>query len=87
MILGGEHEGYFPENSEAIDFFAPGREDFLTEAPPFTWHVSEPRFRQSSVVPSLPRGTALLAPKRGLAISARPPITWVTRLTGATGAT
>src|SRR5260370_40079745 len=31
---GGEQEGHFPEDSEAIDFFAPGREDFLTRAPP-----------------------------------------------------
>ena len=31
---GVEHEGYFPEDSEAIDFFAPVREDFLTSAPP-----------------------------------------------------
>jgi quercetin dioxygenase-like cupin family protein len=29
-----EHEGYFPEDSEAIDFFAPVREDFLAGAPP-----------------------------------------------------
>jgi quercetin dioxygenase-like cupin family protein len=29
-----EHEGYFPEDSEVIDFFAPVREDFLTGAPP-----------------------------------------------------
>src|SRR5262249_10151190 len=35
VIPGGvEHEGYFPEDSEAIDFFAPVREDFLTGAPP-----------------------------------------------------
>ena len=35
VIPGGvEHEGYFPEESEAIDFFAPVREDFLTGAPP-----------------------------------------------------
>jgi len=27
------HEGYFPEDSEAIDFFAPVREDLLTGAP------------------------------------------------------
>jgi hypothetical protein len=31
---GVEHEGYFPEDAEAIDFFAPVREDFLTGAPP-----------------------------------------------------
>ena len=31
VIPGGvEHEGYFPEDSEVIDFFAPVREDFLT---------------------------------------------------------
>jgi quercetin dioxygenase-like cupin family protein len=35
VIPGGvDHEGYFPENSEVIDFFAPVREDFLTGAPP-----------------------------------------------------
>ncbi|MGI8525198.1 MAG: cupin domain-containing protein [Pseudolabrys sp.] len=35
VIPGGvEHEGYFPEDSEAIDFFAPVREDFLTGEPP-----------------------------------------------------
>src|SRR5437588_120116 len=35
VIPGGvEHEDYFPEDSEAIDFFAPVREDFLTGAPP-----------------------------------------------------
>jgi unsaturated pyranuronate lyase len=35
VIPGGvEHEGYFPEDSEAIDFFAPVREDFLAGAPP-----------------------------------------------------
>jgi quercetin dioxygenase-like cupin family protein len=35
VIPGGvEHEGYFPEDTEVIDFFAPVREDFLTAAPP-----------------------------------------------------
>jgi quercetin dioxygenase-like cupin family protein len=35
VIPGGiEHEGYFTEDSEVIDFFAPVREDFLTGAPP-----------------------------------------------------
>ena len=35
VIPGGvEHEAYFPEDSEVIDFFAPVREDFLTGAPP-----------------------------------------------------
>jgi quercetin dioxygenase-like cupin family protein len=29
-----EHEAYFPEDSEVIDFFAPVREDFLTGAAP-----------------------------------------------------
>ena len=29
-----EHEGYFTEDSEVIDFFAPVREDFLSGAPP-----------------------------------------------------
>jgi quercetin dioxygenase-like cupin family protein len=35
VIPGGvEHEGYFTEDTEVIDFFAPVREDFLTGAPP-----------------------------------------------------
>ena len=35
VVAGGvEHEGYFPEDTEVIDFFAPVREDFLTGAPP-----------------------------------------------------
>jgi quercetin dioxygenase-like cupin family protein len=35
VIAGGvEHEGFFPEDTEVIDFFAPLREDFLTGAPP-----------------------------------------------------
>jgi len=35
VIRGGvEHEVYFPEDSQLIDFFAPVREDFLTGAPP-----------------------------------------------------
>ncbi len=35
VIPGGtEHEGYFPEDTEVVDFFAPVREDFLTAAPP-----------------------------------------------------
>ncbi len=35
VVPGGvEHEAYFPEDSEVIDFFAPVREDFLTSAPP-----------------------------------------------------
>jgi quercetin dioxygenase-like cupin family protein len=35
VIPGGvEHEAYFPEDSEVIDFFAPVREDFLTDTPP-----------------------------------------------------
>jgi unsaturated pyranuronate lyase len=35
VITGGvEHEGYFTEDSEVIDFFAPVREDFLSGAPP-----------------------------------------------------
>jgi hypothetical protein len=29
-----EHEGYFPEDAEAVDFFAPVRDDFLTGALP-----------------------------------------------------
>jgi len=35
VIPGGvEHEGFFPGDSEAIDFFAAVREDFLTGEPP-----------------------------------------------------
>jgi len=35
VIPGGvEHEGYFPVDSEAVDFFAPPREDFLAGGPP-----------------------------------------------------
>ena len=35
VIPGGvEHEGFFTEDTEVIDFFAPVREDFLTGAPP-----------------------------------------------------
>ena len=35
VIPGGvEHEIYFAEDSEVVDFFAPVREDFLTGAPP-----------------------------------------------------
>jgi quercetin dioxygenase-like cupin family protein len=35
VVPGGvEHEAYFPEDSEAIDFFVPVREDFLTSAIP-----------------------------------------------------
>jgi quercetin dioxygenase-like cupin family protein len=35
VIPGGvEHEGYFPEDTEVVDFFAPVREDFLTGAAP-----------------------------------------------------
>jgi hypothetical protein len=37
VIPGGfEHEGYFPGDSEVIDFFAPMRSDFLTGAPRLT---------------------------------------------------
>ena len=37
VIPGGiEHEAFFPEDTEVIDFFAPVREDFLTgEVPPY----------------------------------------------------
>jgi quercetin dioxygenase-like cupin family protein len=37
VITGGvEHEAFFPEDTEVIDFFAPVREDFLTgEVPPY----------------------------------------------------
>jgi quercetin dioxygenase-like cupin family protein len=35
VIPGGiEHEGFFPEDTEVIDFFAPPREDFLTGGTP-----------------------------------------------------
>jgi unsaturated pyranuronate lyase len=35
VIPGGvEHEGYFTEDTEVVDFFAPVREDFLSGAPP-----------------------------------------------------
>jgi len=37
VIPGGvEHEAFFPEDTEVIDFFAPVHEDFLTgETPPY----------------------------------------------------
>jgi quercetin dioxygenase-like cupin family protein len=35
VIPGGvEHEGFFPENTEVIDVFAPPREDFLSGGVP-----------------------------------------------------
>ncbi|MBV9347449.1 MAG: cupin domain-containing protein [Pseudolabrys sp.] len=35
VVPGGvEHEGYFPEDTEVIDVFAPPREDFLKGGPP-----------------------------------------------------
>ncbi len=35
VIPGGvEHEAFFPEDTEVIDFFAPVRDDFLTGAVP-----------------------------------------------------
>jgi hypothetical protein len=35
VIPGGvEHEGFFPEDTVVIDFFAPPREDFLAGGPP-----------------------------------------------------
>jgi len=35
VVPGGvEHEGFFPEDTEVIDFFAPPREDFLAGGPP-----------------------------------------------------
>jgi quercetin dioxygenase-like cupin family protein len=35
VIAGNvEHEGFFPEDTEVVDFFAPPREDFLTEDAP-----------------------------------------------------
>jgi quercetin dioxygenase-like cupin family protein len=40
VIPGGvEHEAFFPEDTEVIDFFAPVREDFLTgEVPSYLAH-------------------------------------------------
>ena len=40
VIPGGvEHEAFFPEDTEVIDFFAPVREDFLTgEVPSYIAH-------------------------------------------------
>ena len=35
VIPGGiEHEGFFPEDTEVVDFFAPVRKDFLTGKTP-----------------------------------------------------
>jgi quercetin dioxygenase-like cupin family protein len=35
VIPGGvEHEAFFPEDTEVLDFFAPPREDFLAGGPP-----------------------------------------------------
>ena len=35
VIPGGiEHEGWFPEDTEVVDLFAPPREDFLASGPP-----------------------------------------------------
>jgi hypothetical protein len=35
VIPGGtEHEGWFPEDTEVIDFFAPPRHDFLLGGKP-----------------------------------------------------
>ena len=35
IIPGGvEHEAFFPEDTEVVDFFAPPREDFLAGGPP-----------------------------------------------------
>jgi len=35
VIPGGvEHEAFFPEETEIVDFFAPVREDFLAGGPP-----------------------------------------------------
>ena len=31
---GVEHEGFFPEDTEVVDMFAPPREDFLAGGPP-----------------------------------------------------
>ncbi len=40
VVPGGiEHEAFFPEDTEVIDFFAPVREDFLTgEVPSYMAH-------------------------------------------------
>src|SRR5262249_25938625 len=100
-----EHEGYFPEDSATIDFFAPGAKTFSPARPHLPWHTSEPHVRRSScsVVASANRAACprevvdlrLLrrclwikaAAHTSLAISVRPPITWIARLTGAMGAT
>jgi len=64
VIPGGvEHEGCFSEDSEAIDFFAPVREDFLTGAPP-CYMTPLSRTFAGRPVPSVPRRTALLTPAR-----------------------
>jgi hypothetical protein len=35
VVPGGvEHEGFFPEDTVVIDFFAPPRGDFLAGGPP-----------------------------------------------------
>jgi quercetin dioxygenase-like cupin family protein len=35
VVPGGiEHEGFFPEDTEVVDIFAPPREDFLAGDPP-----------------------------------------------------
>lgn len=41
VIPGGvEHEAFFPEDTEVVDFFAPVREDFLTgEVPTYMAHL------------------------------------------------
>jgi quercetin dioxygenase-like cupin family protein len=42
VIPGGvEHEGWFPEDTEVIDVFAPPREDFLAGGPPS--YMQEPK--------------------------------------------
>ena len=42
VIPGGvEHEGFFPEDTEVIDVFAPPREDFLAGGTPAYMRKSE----------------------------------------------
>ena len=45
VIAGNvEHEGFFPEDTEVIDFFAPPREDFLSGgAPSYMRELSDSR--------------------------------------------
>ena len=52
VIPGGvEHEGYFLEASEVIDFFAPVREDFLSGAPARESSTSSRRIARKGKAP------------------------------------